>query len=352
MQVTELPLDQLQAHPSQFLFHDLGGAEWDELVKDVQARGIQQPITVSTRTGEAVIVDGHQRARAAREAGLASVPAVESHFEDEREETLALVMANVRRRHLTREERRQVIAQMLKLYPGKSNRQHAESLGVDHKTVKVQRKEMESTGEIPQLEKTVGADGKTRTANPARKEMGALGQFAQVDRVTTLGGESHPIAPAPSKPKPQPVPVAPELPRVTKDPFQQPTPIAEESPAQIDTPLPLMPAPESEELEPWQVDHSTVIDLTPTPFEQRLQEIGYEEARSFEACAQRAISALASLNHYSRTDLIQIAESTAGRGLYAPLRLRRLRELLGELQVKVQPDEEASRRTIDAEALN
>jgi N6-adenosine-specific RNA methylase IME4 len=38
----------------------------------------------------------------------------------------------------------------------------AEGLGVDHKTVATVRREAEGTGEIPQLDKTVGADGKER----------------------------------------------------------------------------------------------------------------------------------------------------------------------------------------------
>lgn len=170
MFVNDVPLTNLQPHPSQTLFHDLDGPEWEELVKDVRERGIQQPITVSKRTGTLVIVDGHQRVRAACEAGLTTIPAVQQKYEDEREETLALVMANIRRRHLTREERRGVIAEMLKLYPEKSNNQHAKEIGVSDMTVKAVRQELEATSQIRKLDKTVGADGRERTTTPRRQE--------------------------------------------------------------------------------------------------------------------------------------------------------------------------------------
>ena len=46
--------------------------------------------------------------------------------------------------------------------PEKSDRQIAAGLGVSHHTVGAQRKEMESTAEIPQLKMSIGADGKER----------------------------------------------------------------------------------------------------------------------------------------------------------------------------------------------
>ena len=43
-----------------------------------------------------------------------------------------------------------------------SNRQIGKEIGVDHKTIARARVKGEELGRIPQLEKTVGADGKTR----------------------------------------------------------------------------------------------------------------------------------------------------------------------------------------------
>jgi len=75
--------------------------------------------------------------------------------------------ANIQRRHLTADQKRELIGKLLKDEPDKSDRQIAKEAKVDHKTVAAQRKQKEATGEIPQLPKTVGADGKTRK-RPAR----------------------------------------------------------------------------------------------------------------------------------------------------------------------------------------
>jgi hypothetical protein len=52
--------------------------------------------------------------------------------------------------------------------PEKSNRTLAKEIGVDHKTVGAARTKGEELGRIPQLKKTVGADGKARS-RPAKK---------------------------------------------------------------------------------------------------------------------------------------------------------------------------------------
>ena len=71
---------------------------------------------------------------------------------------------NLARRHLDRSQKRALIAEQLKETPEKSNRQVAVGLGVDHKTVAAVKSELEQTGEIPQLNKTVGADGTFRNS--------------------------------------------------------------------------------------------------------------------------------------------------------------------------------------------
>lgn len=66
-----------------------------------------------------------------------------------------------------REQKRQVIADALREAPERSDRQHAEALGTDHKTVASVRRELEATAELPQLPKTTGKDGKSRPAKRA-----------------------------------------------------------------------------------------------------------------------------------------------------------------------------------------
>jgi hypothetical protein len=73
---------------------------------------------------------------------------------------------NLTRRHLNREQRRQLIEDQLRETPQQSDNQIAEALGVTDKTVAKRRQHLEATSEIPKLDRTVGADGKSR---PARR---------------------------------------------------------------------------------------------------------------------------------------------------------------------------------------
>ena len=66
-----------------------------------------------------------------------------------------VVSANIRRRHLTGEQKRDIIAKLLKATPDKSNNAIAKTIGVDDKTVGKVRDEM------------VGRSG-SRTSRPAR----------------------------------------------------------------------------------------------------------------------------------------------------------------------------------------
>src|SRR5262249_35114546 len=79
-----------------------------------------------------------------------------------------VISANVLRRHLNAEQKRELIGKLLKAQPEKSNRQIAKIARADDKTVGTVRAGLEATAEIPQLKKTVGADGKARK-QPTKK---------------------------------------------------------------------------------------------------------------------------------------------------------------------------------------
>ena len=81
-----------------------------------------------------------------------------------------VISANIHRRHLTAEQKRDLIAKVLKATPDRSNRQIAETVKASHVTVGAVRATLESTGQIDQLKKTIGKDGKARkppTKDPA-----------------------------------------------------------------------------------------------------------------------------------------------------------------------------------------
>jgi hypothetical protein len=72
--------------------------------------------------------------------------------------------SNALRRHLTRKQLRELVADQLRETPERANNWIANDLGVDGKTVASIRARLERTSEIPKLTKFVGADGKERGA--------------------------------------------------------------------------------------------------------------------------------------------------------------------------------------------
>jgi len=63
---------------------------------------------------------------------------------------------------MTQDQKRQLVADQLNETPERSNRWIGKQLGVHHATVASVRGEMEGTGQIDQLQRTLGADGKYR----------------------------------------------------------------------------------------------------------------------------------------------------------------------------------------------
>ena len=73
----------------------------------------------------------------------------------------------------SREATRARIADALRAAPERSDRQHARELAVSDKTVASVRAALVATAEVPQLARTVGADGRSR---PARRPQAARGE--------------------------------------------------------------------------------------------------------------------------------------------------------------------------------
>jgi hypothetical protein len=112
------------------------------------------------------VLDGCHRYKACLKAGIE--PRFEEFKGDDAAAAAFVVSKNIRRRHLTAKQKRELIAKLIKAAPEQSNRQIASAAHVDHKTVAAVRVEKQATGEIPQLKKTVGKDGKARR-QPAKK---------------------------------------------------------------------------------------------------------------------------------------------------------------------------------------
>jgi hypothetical protein len=71
-----------------------------------------------------------------------------------------VISANIRRRHLTCEQKRTLIAELLRADPNRSNLWTAKLVGVDDKTVGSVRRDLEARSEIPNVAKTTDTKGR------------------------------------------------------------------------------------------------------------------------------------------------------------------------------------------------
>src|SRR5215469_7023124 len=185
--------DHLKVHPAADLFPMMSEDELRELGEDIRANGLLSPIVIDDN--DDTLVDGRNRLdaiellgmefefiRATRNPRKGKIIGIDSDdfdislsgavrrmFDFETNPYDFVISANLHRRHLAAEQKRELIAMVLKAKPEASNRQIAKQVKADDKTVASVRRDLESTAEIPQLEKTVGKDGKKRSRPPKRK---------------------------------------------------------------------------------------------------------------------------------------------------------------------------------------
>jgi hypothetical protein len=159
----------LPVHPAANLFPPMSAPELCRLGQDIKTNGLLDSVVIY----DGQLLDGRNRFTAMEQAEIDfEVRRSSSRFKD-RFELVAdglpsnagnteyergdidpwayVISANLHRRHLTAKQKRNVIANLLKAQPEKSNRQIGEMAKADHKTVGAVRAEGEATGELPQL---------------------------------------------------------------------------------------------------------------------------------------------------------------------------------------------------------
>lgn len=132
--LAEIPVERLRPNPDQPRTRFDEGA-LQELADSICSHGVLQPLLVADAGDDGyTIIAGERRWRAARQAGLATVPAVIRERVDRREDLELALVENLQRRDLTPLEEARAFEQM-RASLGLSQADIAARVGIDRSTV-------------------------------------------------------------------------------------------------------------------------------------------------------------------------------------------------------------------------
>jgi hypothetical protein len=187
--------DVLKIHPAAEIFPLMPPDELRALGEDIKKNGLHEAVVLFAEEGgggiyretEQLLLDGRNRLDAMEAVGLTTIKEGRLYLMDRFDggyvvkyrlwksavtgfDPYAFVIsANIRRRHLTAEQKRELIAKLIKAQPEKSDRQIAETVKASPTTVGTVRREMEGKGEVSKLDTRTDAKG---VKQPAHKKDG------------------------------------------------------------------------------------------------------------------------------------------------------------------------------------
>jgi ParB-like chromosome segregation protein Spo0J len=172
--------DEISVHPAADIFPMLADQELAELGNDMKTNGLKVPaVFYEDDSGKRWALDCRNRLEAMERAGVpfplvgagldAMVKSGAARIVKDIDPFAYVVSVNLHRRHLTPEQKRELIAKLLKADPGKSDRQVAKTAKVDHKTVASVRRESAANGEIPHKGDRTEASGRKARGRKPRK---------------------------------------------------------------------------------------------------------------------------------------------------------------------------------------
>jgi hypothetical protein len=181
----------LPVHPAAELFPLMAEAELKELAEDIKANGIQTSIVLFNENSKDKLLDGRNRLDALVLLGRLDVNHNGSlcligrqdgdtwdtfiHQNARSDKVLRgcdpyafVLSANAHRRHLTAEQKRDLIAKVLAARPESSDRKIAKQTKTDHKQVGRVRAKMEGRGSLPHVEMRTDSKGRKQPAKKPR----------------------------------------------------------------------------------------------------------------------------------------------------------------------------------------
>ena len=163
----------------------LTSEEYAALEQSIAKHGVLTPVVVDEND---TIIDGHHRQQIASKLGVFCPRRTIRDVTEQQKIAMSMTL-NIDRRHLTREQRRELLAMSLKVEPEASDREHGRRTATDHKTAAKVRSEMEGRGEIPHADKRTDTAGRKQ---PVSKTNGAQAKTTKSNSGTD---ESRPPLP-------------------------------------------------------------------------------------------------------------------------------------------------------------
>ena len=208
--------DKIEVHAAANRFPMMSDAELDELASDIAKNWLRVGIVlwtpekledVSRRKGpqKLYLLDGRNRLEAIERSGRSASeideeidaaldpnawPAPAEIIYGDVDPLAYVVSTNIRRRHLTAEQKREIIADLLKENPERSDRATAKIAGVHHETVAAVREEGERRGEIRHVDKRTDTAGRQQPARKPADVVSLPTAGAGVSRRTINAGEA------------------------------------------------------------------------------------------------------------------------------------------------------------------
>ncbi len=149
---------------------ELTEEEYEELKNDIAERGVMVPVEIDEYGN---ILDGYNRVKICEELNITDFPTICREGLTEEEKFTHARKLNLARRHLSQEQKRELIREQIKETPELSDRQMARDLGISHPTVGTVRREMEDAGEVVKFTTSTGPDGKKYPRERKKKEQGS-----------------------------------------------------------------------------------------------------------------------------------------------------------------------------------
>jgi hypothetical protein len=164
--------DVLPVHPAANLFPLMSNEELKDISDDIKKNGLQEQV-VLTKQGE--LLEGRNRLDAMELAGIALfeepgtlMPKLWRPFLGD-DPVAFVISANLHRRHLTVEQKHELIEKLLKVAPEKSDRQIADEATSNRTTVGQIRKKLETSGDVSIVDTRIDRKGRKQQAHKTPK---------------------------------------------------------------------------------------------------------------------------------------------------------------------------------------